>query len=133
MLQVKVDCFCSDETITKLPTTWEGVVEYLASCPGVMKKKRNEDTPVQVWDPSPNKGLFTPSKSGNESEKIEVQECIPVGCVPPTAVAVRGVSTRHPPGPATPLGPATTQTRHPPTRHPPRPAPPGTRPPLCTE
>ena len=48
MLQVKVDCFCSDETITKLPTTWEGVVEYLASCPGVMKKKRNVDTPVQV-------------------------------------------------------------------------------------
>ena len=26
------------------------------------------------------------------------QEYIPVGCVPPVAVAVRGVSTRHPPG-----------------------------------
>ena len=50
-----------------------------------------------------------------------LQECIPVGCVPPTAVVVRGVSTqtlpgsgppqsrppwtRHPPGPDTPLGP----------------------------
>ena len=26
------------------------------------------------------------------------QECIPVACVPPAAVAVGGVSTRHPPG-----------------------------------
>ena len=26
------------------------------------------------------------------------QECIPVGCVPPAAVAVREVSTIHPPG-----------------------------------
>ena len=26
------------------------------------------------------------------------QECIPVGCLPPAAVAVGGVSTRHPPG-----------------------------------
>ena len=40
--------------------------------------------------------------------KMRKQECIPVGCVPPAAVAVQGVSTRHPreqtpPGPGTPL------------------------------
>ena len=42
------------------------------------------------------------------------RECIPVGCVPPAAVAVQrggGVSTRYlgtsPPGPGTPLGPGT--------------------------
>ena len=42
-----------------------------------------------------SKGLFTPSKSGNESEKdqgtnkkITEQEGIPVGCVPSIAVAV---------------------------------------------
>ena len=30
---------------------------------------------------------------------VNLQECIPVGCVPPAAVAVRGGgSTRHPPG-----------------------------------
>ena len=39
---------------------------------------------------------------------LEEQECIPVGCVPPAAVAVGGVSTRHPPlGPGTPPGPCT--------------------------
>ena len=38
-------------------------------------------------------------------EFIHIQECIPVGCVPPTVVAVEGAS---PPGasrPGTPLGP----------------------------
>ena len=30
------------------------------------------------------------------------QECIPVGCILPAAVAIRGVS-RHPPRPGTPL------------------------------
>ena len=50
------------------------------------------------------------------------QECIPVGCVPPTAVAAV-VSTRNPPGPGTPQD----QTPHR------EQAPPGTRPPLRTE
>ena len=47
------------------------------------------------------------------------QECIPVGCVPPAAVAVRGVSTRHPTGTRPTPGPGIpSQTRHPPgTRH----------------
>ena len=31
------------------------------------------------------------------NKNMPQQECIPVGCVPPTAVAIRGVSTRHPP------------------------------------
>ena len=31
------------------------------------------------------------------SEKNSKWECIPVGCVPPAAVAVPGASTRHPP------------------------------------
>ena len=43
------------------------------------------------------------------------QECIPVGCVPPAAVAVRGLSPQTPPGTmhttpqdhAPPLGPCT--------------------------
>ena len=49
------------------------------------------------------------------------QECIPVGCVPPAAVAVPGVSTRHPPGPGTSLDRATPRDQaHPGTRHPPR-------------
>ena len=55
-----------------------------------------------------------------------IQECIPVGCVPPAAVALRGVSTRHPPDQAPAPEPGTPQTRHPPrtrhlpwTRHPP--------------
>ena len=80
-------------------------------------------------------------------KKSETQECIPVGCVPPTAVAIwGGVSTRHPPGPdplpeqapwskgpqsrhpwdqappraGTPLGPGSPRSRHPPgTSHPP--------------
>ena len=31
-------------------------------------------------------------------KNIQKQECIPVGCIPPAAVAVQGgVSTRHPP------------------------------------
>ena len=44
-----------------------------------------------------SKGLFTPSKSVNESDKdqgtskkITEQECIPVGCVPSAVVAVSG-------------------------------------------
>ena len=69
------------------------------------------------------------------------QECIPVGCVPPAAVAVRGglnqappqtrhpkpgthleqapPGTRPPPGPGTPPDQAPPRTRHPQTRHPP--------------
>ena len=44
------------------------------------------------------------------------QECIPVGCVPPAAVAVReGVSTRHPRDQTPP------RTRHPPRNQAPRP------------
>ena len=42
------------------------------------------------------------------------QECIPVGCVPPAAVAIQGGLHQAPPG----------------TRHPPGPGTPGTRPPL---
>ena len=55
------------------------------------------------------------------------QECIPVGCVPPAAVAVWGVSTRHPPQTRPP-----SQTPPPGTRHPPSPRsrkPPGPDPP----
>ena len=67
------------------------------------------------------------------------QECIPVGCVLPAAVAVQGISTRHPPGPCppgpctprgpcTPLGPCTTPP-HPQTMHPWDHAPPDHAPP----
>ena len=35
---------------------------------------------------------------------FEKQECIPVGCVPPAAVAVRGGLHQAPPGPGTPPG-----------------------------
>ena len=38
------------------------------------------------------------------------QECIPVGCVPPAALAIWGVSTRHPPRTRLPL----PRSRHPP-------------------
>ena len=62
---------------------------------------------------------------------IKEQECIPVGCVPPAAVAVTGgVSTspprsRHPPAPdPPPLGTGTPLGTRPPPREP------GTRPPL---
>ena len=53
------------------------------------------------------------------------QECIPVGCVPPTAVAVWGGLHQVPPGPDTPLEQAppragTPRDQTPPrTRHPP--------------
>ena len=58
-----------------------------------IQKQRNILIPLSVWS----------------GETFSTQECIPVGCVPPGAVAVRGVSTRHPPG-----------SRHPPrSRHPP--------------
>ena len=46
----------------------------------------------------------------------KVQECIPVGCVPPAAVAVTGGSP-HPPRAGTP-GADTPQSRHPRSRHP---------------
>ena len=61
--------------------------------------------------------------SGYGMKRNFKQECIPVGYVPPAAVAVRGVSTRHPPGPdslqqvtpeaGTPPGPDPPGTRHP--------------------
>ena len=56
------------------------------------------------------------------------QECIPVGCVPPAAIAVTGVSPhRYPPPPEQahpssrhhPLGAGTPQSRHPQGRPPP--------------
>ena len=64
------------------------------------------------------------------------QECIPVGCVPPVALAIPGGSStrppwtrpprsRHPPGPD-PLGQGTPWSRHPQSKHPP----PGSRHPL---
>ena len=63
---------------------------------------------------------------GNWGTSWNKQECIPVGCVVPTAVAVQGglhqapPGSRHPPGPGSPPG-----SRHPPTtRHPPEQAPP---------
>ena len=50
--------------------------------------------------------------------KILKQECIPVGCVPPAAVAFRGVSTRNPPGTRTlPPGTGTLQDHTPPWDH----------------
>ena len=63
------------------------------------------------------------------------QECIPVGCLPPAAVAVGGVSTRHPPGPDPPRAgipppeasaprAGTLRSRAPQSRHPPGPDPP---------
>ena len=62
------------------------------------------------------------SEKGITKKYVE-QECIPVGCVPAAAVAVRGVSTRHPhqsrpPPPQEqaalpPTGAGTPQTNHP--------------------
>ena len=43
-----------------------------------------------------------------EAKMFEKQECIPVGCVPPTAVAVLGVLHTNPPGSRPP------RTRYPP-------------------
>ena len=61
-------------------------------------------------------------------EIVKKQECIPVGCVPPTAVAIQGVSTRHPPTTGTPPRTRHPWTRHPPgSRHPPGPGTPRTR------
>ena len=51
---------------------------------------------------------------------IKRQECIPEGYVPPTAVAIGGVSTRHPPGPCTPQDHAPPRAIHPPDHAPPR-------------
>ena len=54
------------------------------------------------------------------------QECIPVGCVPPAAVAVPGALHQAPPG-SSPPKPGTPQEQTPQTRHPPAPPPgPGT-------
>ena len=56
------------------------------------------------------------------SKNVAKQECIPVGCIHPAGVAVRGVSphgtrpdprTRHPPGPGTPQDQVPPGTRHP--------------------
>ena len=71
-----------------------------------------------------------------QSETFYRQECIPVGCVLPAAVAIWGALHQAPLGPGTP--PPRTRPpriRHPPsgTRHPPEPGtplgpdPPGTR------
>ena len=55
------------------------------------------------------------------------QECIPVGCVPPAAVAVGGSppctphGTMHPPGPCTHAHPRTIPRDHVPTPNPPGP------------
>ena len=88
---------------------------------------------------------FSSCKSPIFGQDSTQEECIPVGCVPPTAAAVQsapggGVSTRHPPDQAPPweqtpldqgpLRPATPQEQAPHPRS--RPARPGT-PPLWTE
>ena len=52
------------------------------------------------------------------------QECIPVGCVPPAAVAVPGGLHQTPPGSRHPSQGGTPQTRHPPDQAPPDQAPP---------
>ena len=55
------------------------------------------------------------------------QECIPVGCVLPTAVAIMGVvSTMHPPGPCTPWDHAPPNHAPPWDHAPPTPPLPGT-------
>ena len=57
------------------------------------------------------------------------QECIPVGCVPPAAVADGGgVSTRHPPDQPLPPDQALQEQTHHPRAGPPRPGTPQTRP-----
>ena len=67
-----------------------------------------------------------------QSDKFMEQECIPVGCIPPAAVAIGGVSNRHPPpqttqpqGPGTPWDQAPSQTRYHLEQAPPRPDTPG--------
>ena len=69
------------------------------------------------------------------NDNIVEQECIPVGCVPPAAVAVGGGGVGWwsppdtPPGPCTPLGadPSSATMHHPPrTMHPQDHAPPRT-------
>ena len=50
----------------------------------------------------------------NPLKLVHKQECTPVGCVPPAAVAIRGVSTRHPPLEQTPSpGSRSPQSRPP--------------------
>ena len=62
---------------------------------------------------------WKPMHEYQEGDVAIRQECIPVGCVPPTAVAVRGaISTRHSP-------PSRSRTPPPWSMHPPDQAPPG--------
>ena len=71
-----------------------------------------------------------PKMNGWMQEKAKrknEQECIPVGCVPPAAVAVRGGLHQAPPGTRHP------QAQTPRDQAPPRTRPPGSRPPLWTE
>ena len=75
---------------------------------------------------------------------VDRQECIPVGCVPPAAVAARGwfstspqsrhpPQTRHPPGPGTAPGADTPQDQAPPPSRDQVPPGPGNPPLLWTE
>ena len=87
--------------------------------------------------------VLVPDKGLRQSALIifkKKQECIPVGCVPPAAVAVGGVSTRHHPRSRHPPQDQTPQSRYPPgtrppwSRYPPRTKPPKqVPPPLWTE
>ena len=72
-------------------------------------------------------GLISVNFMQFSAKNFVKQECIPVGCVLPAAVAVRAVSTRHP----LPREQAPPGSRHPPDQAPP-PARPGTSP-LWTE
>ena len=77
-----------------------------------------------------------------QSETFYRQECIPVGCVLPAAVAIWGALHQAPPGPGTPQDQtpqdqasplwdqAPPRTRHPPGTRPPGTRDPGTRHPL---
>ena len=103
--------------------------------PMVILSERSQCTPTSDQVSLISKELF---------EKHYQQECIPVGCVSPAAVAIGGVSTRYPlgagtspeqappwtrtlPGPGIPLGPGTLPgTRHP-MEHPPKQTPPKSR------
>ena len=51
-----------------------------------------------------SKGISPGMNAQSGGVRIFKQECIPVGCVPPAAVAVGGVSTMHPPDHAPPCG-----------------------------
>ena len=58
-------------------------------------------------------------------KQIVLQECIPVGCVPPAAVAVTGGGSPHLPQSRYPLEQTPPQSRHPPEQHPQSEHPPG--------